>query len=71
MALFLQKFMMIPKSTNTEIVDEMIGIDLCDLVSNNAEIAKDKWVARKERTNLEKIKKKENDNYLKEIPKEW
>ena len=66
-----KKFMMIPQSTSTDIVDEMIGIDLCELVSQNAEIAKDKWMARKERKNLEKVKKKETENYLKGIPKEW
>ncbi len=66
-----KKFMMIPRSTNSEVVFEMIGTDLPELVARNSEIAAEKWTARKERREPNNIPKPEEHNYLKGIPNEW
>ena len=44
-----KKFMMIPISTNTEVVDEMIGLHIEDIITTHLESTSEKWVARKER----------------------
>ena len=37
--------MLIPKSTNTKLVDEMIGIDIKQLIDLNAQNSARKWYA--------------------------
>jgi len=66
-----KKFMMIPKSTNTELVAEMIGNDIQELVCVNVVNSEEKWEARKERRQPELVNRTEKKNYLKGIPKEW
>jgi hypothetical protein len=44
-----KRFLMIPKTTNTEIIEEMIGLNLNNLVITNAQNAEAKWLARKNR----------------------
>ena len=64
-------FLMIPKSTNTEIVDEMIGIDLDELKYLNTQNSARKWFARWSRKEPELLPRKESKNYLKGIPNDW
>ena len=66
-----KRFMMIPKSTNSDLVDEMIGIDLIELIVRNVQNSARKWDARCERKDPQLLKKKETKDYLKGIPKEW
>ena len=66
-----KKFLMIPKTTNTEIVDEMIGMDFRELASINAHNAQEKWEARKSRTIPQTITWNRKENYLKGIPNDW
>lgn len=58
-------FMMIPKSTNSELMGEMSGISLVDRIIYNAEEATIRWEARKERRKPEEepVRYKFN-NYL-------
>ena len=62
---------MIPKNTSTELVYEMIGIDIPELVAINAINSEEKWEARKDRRRPELIPKTERPNYLRGIPNDW
>ena len=66
-----KKFMLIPKSTNTEIIEEMIWIDVDELVNLNCENSARKWYARWNRTEPEVLPRTERKNYLKGVPNEW
>jgi len=63
--------MMIPKSTSSEITEEMIGIDINELWQVNAENAARKWYARWNRKEPDLITRTETKNYLKGIPNSW
>jgi len=63
-----KRFMLIPESTNTDLVLEMIGIDIIELMNTNLENASIKWYARKSREQIDdRIIKPKNVNYLKGI----
>ena len=70
-----KKFMLILQSTNSFIVDEMLGIDAIELMVLNYENSCRKWDARRNREEVkekpELLKRKESKNYLKGIPNEW
>jgi hypothetical protein len=66
-----KKFMLIPKSTSTEIVEEMIGIDIFELMALNTTNSAEKWEARKNQTQPELVKRTELKNYLRGIPNGW
>ena len=66
-----KEFMMIPKSTSTALIDEMIGIDLIELITLNTQNSAIKWKARCDRTDSQTIKRNESKDYLKGVPKEW
>ena len=62
---------MIPKNTNNQLVFEMIGLDIRELVDRNTENAKEKWLSRKEQRSPQLVPKAQVSNYLKGIPNEW
>ena len=70
-----KKFMLIPQSTNTSIVEEMIGINAVELMTLIYQNSGRKWYARRNREEVkekpELLKRKESKNYLKGIPNEW
>ena len=66
-----KRFMMIPKSTNNELIDEMIGVDLIDLVVTNVQNSARKWYERSNQTHVELMERIKPKDYLKGIPKEW
>jgi len=66
-----RKFMLIPKNTNSELVDDMIGIDLYELRDYNAENAALKWQTRRHKTELKLAKKPKYKDYLKGVPNDW
>jgi hypothetical protein len=66
-----KRFMMIPKSTNSELVDEMIGIDLVELITLNVENAAKKWEGRCDRKNPRLKRRTKPKDYLRGIPREW
>jgi len=45
-----KQFLFIPKTTSTEVVYQMIGVDLVELVIKSKKIAQEKWTARKQHT---------------------
>jgi hypothetical protein len=63
--------MLIPKSTNTELVDEMIGINFNELNCLNAQNSARKWYARYTRTDPDLLAREKPMDYLRGIPKEW
>ena len=65
MALYFQEIY------NTELVDEMIGIDIDEWSNINWENAASKWCARVNRTIPHLIRKPESKDYLKGIPNDW
>ena len=66
-----KKFMMIPKTTSTNLVAEMMGINFEELVQVNAVNSEEKWDARKERRFPDLVYRSERHNYLKGIPNKW
>ncbi len=66
-----KKFLIIPKTTSTQIVDEMIGVDITELVTWNIENSKAKWEARTTRNDVQTTYRTRGINYLKGIPKEF
>jgi hypothetical protein len=64
-------FMMIPKSTNTELVDEMIGINIFEIQEINAQNSARKWQARRDKTELELMPKPKVKDYLRGISNDW
>jgi hypothetical protein len=66
-----KRFLMIPKNTSTELVYEMIGIDIPELVTRNAVNSEEKWEARKDRRPPNLVPKTEKPNYLRGIPNDW
>ena len=56
---------MIPKSTNSELVDEMIGIDLIELINLNVQNPARKWDEMYHRRDPKLIKRSESKDYLK------
>ena len=66
-----KRFMIIPKNTKTELVDEMIGIDFEDLIYVNTQNSAIKWQARCERIRPKLIERKERVDYLRGVPNEW
>jgi len=63
--------MLIPKTTNTELVKEMIGDDYIEIIGRNRDNSLEKWNARKERRKPELQSNVSYTNYLKGIPNEW
>lgn len=66
-----KRFMLIPKSTNSNLVDEMIGTELYDVMRQVTINAAEKWNCR---VNYEEVKEKKVPlklNMLRGIPKEW
>ena len=59
---------MILKNTSTELVYEMIGVNIPELVAKNMVNSEEKWEARKERRPPELIPKTKTMNYLRGIP---
>ena len=66
-----KQFMMIPKTTKTSLVEEMIGIDLAEWMKVNAFNSAQKWEARKTRQSQNLLTLSKKENYLKGIPNEW
>jgi hypothetical protein len=66
-----KKFLMIPQNTNTELVDDMIGITIDQLRCLNTEASLYKWKARREKTELVVIEKPEFKDYLKGLSNDW
>lgn len=66
-----KEFMMIPKCTSSELVDEMIGINLEELITLTAQNSARKWHARCERKQPTLLERTEPKDYLKGVPKEW
>ena len=66
-----KRFMLVPKSTNSELVDEMLGIDLIELITLNAQNSARKWNARCYRKRPDLLHRTESKDYLKGIPNEW
>ena len=66
-----KKFMIIPKSTKTELVDEMIGINLEELISINTQNSAIKWHARCYRIQPKLLKRTKGEDYLRGVPNEW
>ena len=66
-----KRFLMIPKNTSTELVYEMIGIDIPEIVAKNVVNSEEKWEARKGRRQPDLIPKTEKPNYLRGIPNDW
>ena len=63
--------MMIPKSTKTELVDEMIGIDVEELIYTNTQNSAIKWHARCHRIRPDLLGRKRRPDYLRGVPNEW
>ena len=63
--------MMIPKSTNTDLVTDMIGVLLADMVTINYENAQIKWILRKDPEKSYSLKKPRRFNFLKGISNDW
>ena len=70
-----KKFMLIPKSTDTELVEEMIGIDMAELSQLTTQNAARKWYERLHKTEAPELlggaRRTENKDYLKGIPNDW
>ena len=67
-----KRFLMIPKSTNDELVHEMIGTNFEELVHMNTINALIKWDTRRKKIEVdEKIQKAHTVNLLKGISNEW
>ena len=68
-----KKLMMIPKTTETGIVSEMIGIDFIKKASRSAWNAIWRWGGRMERNtqDIEQEDKEKVINYLRGVPNEW
>ena len=66
-----KRFMLIPKSTKTELIDEMIGIDINELNILNAQNSARKWYARYTRTEPNLLLREKPTDYLRGIPKDW
>ena len=63
---------MIPKKAKTELVDEMIGIDMEDLIYTNTQNSAIKWHARCYRIRQPKlIERNRCEDYLRGVPNEW
>ena len=66
-----KKFLMIPITTNSPLVWEMIGEDWNALTARMKHNAGEKWFARRENREPELIKKQKLPNYLRGIPNAW
>jgi len=66
-----KKFMLIPKTTNTQLVDEMIGIDFEELNFITTQNSARKWFARFTRSEPDLLVRERPIDYLKGIPKDW
>ena len=66
-----KKFMIIPKTTSTDIVADMMGGNPIKIMKRNSANAIEKWNARRERREPKRIPKIEVKNYLKGIPNDW
>ena len=66
-----KKFMLIPKSTSSDLVDEMIGIDLIELINFTVLNSGSKWYARSFHKLPDILTRIKPNDYLKGIPKEW
>ena len=63
--------MIFPKSTKTELVDEMIGINLEEPTSINTQNSAIKWHARCYRIQPNLLKRTKCEDYLRGVPNEW
>ena len=64
-----KKFLLLPKNTNTDLIEEMIAIDLSSRMNLTTHQATKKWTARKERRALDELPSaKKQLNYLRGIP---
>jgi hypothetical protein len=66
-----KEFMMIPKNTSNNLVGEMIGTDIEELVLMNGINSDEKWKARKERREPNITARTATKNYLRGIPNTW
>jgi len=68
-----KQFMLIPKSTSSEVVYQMIGIDLVELIFKNKEAVMEKWEHRKKgmKVGNDGFTKVQRYNPLIGIPKEF
>lgn len=66
-----KQFMKIPKSTNTDLVWDMIGDNYNEIMRRNRDNSLEKWFARRERRVAIIEPKIKYNNYLKGIPNEW
>ena len=68
-----KRFLLIPKTTNTELIDNMIGVHLTDIIVANSENSRLKWMIRKkeELQEDEKFIKVKKYNFLKGISNDW
>ena len=66
-----KRFLMIPKTTNSEIVWEMIGDDFDEITKRLKHNAAEKWFARREYREPALLEKKKSINFLKGIPNTW
>ena len=62
---------MIPKTTNSDIVWEMIGDDFDEITKRPKHNAAEKWFARREYREPALLEKKKSINFLKGIPNTW
>ena len=63
--------MLIPKTTNSQLVDEMIGINLEELNFITTQNSARKWFAQYTRSEPDLLKREKPIDYLRAIPKEW
>lgn len=66
-----KRYLMIPKTTNSDIVWEMIGDDFDEITKRLKNNAAEKWFARREYREPILTEKKKSVNYLKGIPNTW
>ena len=68
-----KRFLLIPKTTNRELIDNMIGVHLTDIIVANSENSEIKWMIRKKEKLREdqKFVKVKKYNFLKGISNDW
>ena len=66
-----KRYLMIPKTTNSEIVWSMIGDDVNEIRMRMKFNTAEKWFARRKRREPELSPKIQYTNYLKGIPNDW
>jgi hypothetical protein len=67
----LKQFLLIPKTTNTTLLGEMVEIDLEELILKNEAINKEKWEARKSKLAYFAGETEPKTNTLRGVPGIW